>query len=313
MQAANTRIGVARAAFFPIISLTASGGFEATEMTDLFQWSSRAWALGQAGGAALAMPIFDSGRNLSRLDNAWATYEESVDNYRQQVLVAFRDVEDNLTGQNQLAAQSRQQDDAAAAAARTNEVLQTRYDEGAVEFFEVVNTQRDSLAAARAAVRVRGQRFLNSIAIIRALGGGWNEPLAAPIPAEAKAETPAEAKAEAEAPAAAPAETAPQPAGGPPEAETKAVKAPTPAPAKPAAKTSKAKAKAKSTKKATPAKPVTPEPAPQAAPAPAPVQPTRIAPDELYLDEREEQPDSRTDSLSPAQNRRGPTFGTQLN
>ncbi|NBO18921.1 MAG: efflux transporter outer membrane subunit, partial [Proteobacteria bacterium] len=151
MQAANTRIGVARAAFFPLISLTAFGGYEATEMGDLFKWSSRAWALGQAGGAAITMPIFDSGRNLSRLDNAWAAYEESVNNYRQQVLVAFRDVEDSLASQNLLASQSRQQDDAAAAASRTTEVVQTRYDEGAVEFFEVVNAQRDSLAAARTA------------------------------------------------------------------------------------------------------------------------------------------------------------------
>lgn len=308
MQAANTRIGVARTAFFPVISLTASGGYEATEMGELFNWSSRAWALGQQGGAALAMPIFDSGRNLSRLDSAWASYEESVGNYRQQVLVAFRDVEDNLTGQNLLAAQSRQQDDAAAAASRTTEVVQTRYDEGAVEFFEVVNVQRDSLAATRASVRVRGQRFLTSIALVRALGGGWNVPLAAAMPPETQALAPAEGKPETPQPEAAQAEEANEaakPAEKVPEPK-KEVKAKKPAKktsskSKPAARkpASKAKSKGKPARKA--------EPAP---PPPIP-QPKRIAPDELYLkDAPEAAPEP---SLSPAQSRRGPSFGTELN
>ncbi len=202
MESANTRIGVARAAFFPDISLTAMGGFESTQLSNVFKWSSRTWGLGQLGVAAVTMPIFDSGRNLARLDTAHAAYDEAVSNYRQAVLVGFRDVEDNLSNQRLLAGQSQAQDAAAAASARTTEVIQTRYDEGDIDFFEVVNAQRDSLSAERAAVQVRGQRFLTSIALVRALGGGWdfakskamNETAAAPeIPAEAVA-TPAKPK-----------------------------------------------------------------------------------------------------------------------
>ena len=180
MAAANARIGVARTAFFPRLILTASGGFESTELSDLFDWSSRSWALGQLGGSALAMSVFDSGRNLSRLDAAWAAYDEAVANYRAQVLVAFKDVEDNLSEQRLLAEQSRQHDAAAAAAARTTDLSQKRYDEGEVDYFEVVIAQRDSLAAERAAVSVRGQRFTTAVTLIRALGGGWPENLSQP-------------------------------------------------------------------------------------------------------------------------------------
>ena len=183
MEAANRRIGVARAAFFPSLSLTALGGFQSTQLSDLFHWSSRTWALGQAAGSALTMPIFDSGRNLSRLDVSHAAYDEAVANYRQQVLIAFRDVEDNLTNQKMLAEQSQQQNKAAEASAQTTKVTQIRYDAGDVDFFEVVNAQRDSLAAGRAAVQLRGQRFLATVGLIRALGGGWDEAASQPIAA----------------------------------------------------------------------------------------------------------------------------------
>jgi len=182
MAAANARIGVARAAFFPSINLTASGGFESLALSDLFKWSSRTWALGQVAGTAITMPIFDNGYNMGQLDAAHAAYNESLANYREQVLVAFRDVEDSLSGQRLLSEQSIQQDAAAAASTRTMEVVKMRYKEGDTDFFEVVNTQRDSLAAERAAVQIRGQRFTTTIALIRALGGGWDESTIAPSP-----------------------------------------------------------------------------------------------------------------------------------
>ena len=174
MQAANKRIGVARTAFFPSINLTAFGGVQSTELSNLFHWSSRTWALGQTAGNAIAMPIFDSGRNLARLDVAHASYEESLANYRQQVLLAFRDVEDNLAGQRMMSEQSIQQDLAASASARTTKVIQERYHAGDVDFFQVVEAERDSLAAGRAAVQVRGQRFIITVNLIRALGGSWD-------------------------------------------------------------------------------------------------------------------------------------------
>lgn len=176
MAAANARIGVARTAFFPLLVLTASGGYESTSLSDLFLWPNRTWALGQLGGAALSWTIFDSGRNIARVDAADARYREAVANYRQQVLIAFRDVEDTLSGQRLLAEQSRQQDAAAAAARRTTELVWKRYDQGDVNFFEVVDAQRGSLAAERGAIQTRGQRFLAAVALIRALGGGWQEP-----------------------------------------------------------------------------------------------------------------------------------------
>jgi multidrug efflux system outer membrane protein len=172
MASANARIGVARTAFLPQLILTASGGAESLTLGDLFQWSSRTWALGQAGG--LSMTLFDSGRTIARVDAADAAYRESVANYRQQVLVAFRDVEDTLSAQRLLAEQSMKIEEAATAATRATSLIQKRYDEGDVNYFEVVDAQRSSLTAQRAHVQTRGQRFLATVALIRALGGGWD-------------------------------------------------------------------------------------------------------------------------------------------
>lgn len=184
MAAANARIGVARSAFFPNLTLTASGGFESTVLSDLFQWGNRTWALGQLAGSALSMSIFNSGRDLATVDAAHAAYEASVADYRQSVLVAFRDVEDALSGQRLLAEQSVKADAAAQAASRTMELTQKRYDEGDADYFEVVTAQRDALAAGRAAAQTRGQRFAMTIALIRALGGGWDEKTIPPLPPE---------------------------------------------------------------------------------------------------------------------------------
>lgn len=193
MAAANARIGVARAAFFPTISLTANGGYQSTGLSNLFLWSNRTWALGQVAGSAITMPIFDSGRNLARLDFAHAQYDEAVANYRQQVLVAFRDVEDNLTNQHLLADQYIQQNIAAQASQTAEDILQKRYKEGDVDFFQVVQAQRDSLAATRAAIDLRGQRFITTVGLVRALGGGWDDVKAdtatEPAPADVKPET----------------------------------------------------------------------------------------------------------------------------
>ncbi len=175
MEAANTRIGVAKTAFFPRLNLTASAGLASTSLGNVFDWSGRTWALGQVAGNALSLPIFNGGTNSANLRAAKASYEESIATYRQQVLVAFRDVEDNLVGQNLLAKQSIQQDLAAKSASRTTALAQKRYNEGETDYFEVVDSQRVSLAAQRSAVQLRGQRFITTIALIRALGGGWED------------------------------------------------------------------------------------------------------------------------------------------
>lgn len=180
MAAANARVGVARTAFFPRLILTATGGFSANTVGELFQWSTHTWALGQLAGSALSMTLFDSGRNAARLDAAKGAYEEAVGNYRAQVLMAFRDVEDALLDQRLLATQSAELNAAAQAAARATELTYLRYNAGEIAYFEVVDAQRNSLTASRAAVQAYGQRFIATVALIRALGGGWDVPVAAP-------------------------------------------------------------------------------------------------------------------------------------
>lgn len=173
MAAANARIGVARTAFFPRLILSASGALESMTLGDVFDWSGRTWTLGQLAGSALSMTVFDDGRNAGLLKAAEGSYQESLANYRGQVLAAFREVEDNLSAQALEAAQMQKLDEAAAAASRTTAIAQRRYDEGDVAYFEVVDAQRVSLAMQRAAVQVRGQRFTTAVALIRALGGSW--------------------------------------------------------------------------------------------------------------------------------------------
>lgn len=216
MASANARVGVARTAFFPRLILTASGGYESTELSDLFKWGSRTWALGQVAGEALTMSVFDSGRNFARLDIAHAAYDEALANYKQQVLVAFRDVEDNLSEQKLLAEQSAEQDAAAKAATRTTEIIDKRYTQGEVDYFEVITAERDSLAAELTAVQTRGARFTTTITLIRALGGSWDAQTAStPMPSEPVATgAPTPSPEPAPAPAAAP-EPAPAPAPAP--------------------------------------------------------------------------------------------------
>ncbi len=173
VKSANAKIGVARSAFFPSLTLSASGGYSAVAFSDLFNWSGHSWALGQVAGNAFSLPIFHGGRNKANLAASKAAYEESVADYRQQVLMAFRDVEDNLINQQLLTEQSIKQNAAAKAASKTTDFSQKRYHEGEADYFEVVDSQRISLAAERAATQICGQRFLTAIALIRALGGGW--------------------------------------------------------------------------------------------------------------------------------------------
>lgn len=208
MQAANQRIGVARTAFFPILNLTATGGLASTELSDVFKWSGHSWALGQAAGTALTLPIFDNGKNFARLDAAKFSYEEAVANYRQQALTAFREVEDNLSEQRLLSEQFVQQSRAAELSNHAANLIQLRYDHGDVDYFEVVDAQRTALSAERAALQARGQRFAAAVSLIRALGGGWDS--GTPAPAADPSQPAAPAPAPVEKPEAPAATAAPQ-------------------------------------------------------------------------------------------------------
>jgi len=175
LEAANARIGVAKAAFFPQVRLTAIGGFEADELGDVLKWNSRTWILGPFFGPLVSVPILDGGRNRANLKRVRAQYEEAVANYRQQVLVAFGDVEDSLAGLRALDGQARALFEAVDAVRRATRIAQARYDAGAVGYLDVIDAQRTQLDAERQANRVLGAQAQGTVALIRALGGGWGD------------------------------------------------------------------------------------------------------------------------------------------
>lgn len=179
--AANARIGVAKAAFFPSIRLTGQGGFESDELGNLFRWSSRTWFLGPFLGGLVSLPILDGGRNKANLARSKADYEEAVGNYRQQVLLAFGDVEDSLAGLRSLAGQEAANAEALDAITRASKISRLRYDAGAVNFLDVIDAERSRLDIARDSNRIVSARVQGTVALIRALGGGWgDEPVVAP-------------------------------------------------------------------------------------------------------------------------------------
>jgi multidrug efflux system outer membrane protein len=172
LAAANARIGVARAAFFPAISLTGSAGYASGDVDRLFKSDSRLWSI----GPSLYLPIFQGGRNRANLARSRAAWDENVALFRQRVLVAFQEVQDALTATQLLAGQAAAQDRAVAAARRAGALAQTRYDAGYVNYFEVIDAQRTVLAAERASAQLSAQRLVNSVGLIKALGGGWERP-----------------------------------------------------------------------------------------------------------------------------------------
>lgn len=169
MIAANARIGVARSAVFPAIRLTAAGGGESTDLSDVFRWSSRTWVV----GALLSLPVIDGGRNRANIARSRAALEEAVADYRQSVLAAFAEVEDNLAGLRTLAGQAQALDEAVASARRTAELANKLYEAGRSSYLDVLDAQRNLLAVERSAVQLRGARAATTVALIRSLGGGW--------------------------------------------------------------------------------------------------------------------------------------------
>jgi len=170
LAAANARIGVAKAAFFPAISLTGSAGFESADTASLFQADSRIWSI----GPSLYLPIFQGGRNHANLERSRAAYDESVALFRQSVLVAFREVQDALTATRLLTEQSGAQERALRSARRSAVLAQTRYDAGYVSYLDVIDAQRTALATERASAQLAAERLNTSVALIKALGGGWH-------------------------------------------------------------------------------------------------------------------------------------------
>jgi multidrug efflux system outer membrane protein len=169
LAAANARIGVAKAAFFPVLRLTGSGGYVSADVDNLFNWEGRVWSL----GPSLSLPIFAGGRNVANYNRSKSAYDESVARYRQQILVAFGDVENSLAGIHHLGVQFTAQNRAVTNARRAAELAGDRYRAGIVSYLEVVDANREALLAERGRAQLAGQRLAASVQLIKALGGGW--------------------------------------------------------------------------------------------------------------------------------------------
>jgi NodT family efflux transporter outer membrane factor (OMF) lipoprotein len=168
--AANAQIGVAQAAFFPSLTLSATGGFQSSVLSQLFSLPSRYWSL----GADLAQTIFDAGLRRAQTDQAIATYDEKVANYRQTVLGGFQEVEDNLAALRILEQEAAVQDEAVKAARESLAITLNQYRAGTANYLAVVVVQAVALSNERTALGILGRRLTASVALIQALGGGWN-------------------------------------------------------------------------------------------------------------------------------------------
>lgn len=169
--ASNARLGVAKAAWFPDISLTGAAGHASPEIGDLLKWSARAWGI----GALLALPILDGGRREAGVQSAGAERDAAIARYRESILVAIKDVEDQLSALRYLSDQSGAQERAVASATRSTSLSDARYRNGYVSQLDLLDAQRSELANRRQSVQVRSAQYQATVGLVRALGGGWGE------------------------------------------------------------------------------------------------------------------------------------------
>lgn len=181
---ANANIGVARAAFFPTVILSGSGGFNSASLAALFNTPSRVWSL----GAALAQSLFDGGLRKARSAQAVAAYDAAVALYKQTVLSGLQQVEDNLALLRTLDHETGLQDQAVQAAQLAERLVLSQYRAGTASYLAVVTAQTLSLANQRTAVQLQGRQLAASVALVTALGGGWHDTPTAP-PAAPKVAT----------------------------------------------------------------------------------------------------------------------------
>ncbi len=171
VASANAQIGVARAAYFPKLTLNATGGLESTKTSNLFSGSSLYWSL----GPQISAPIFEGGRLVAETARVKAVYEEQAADYRNTVLTAYQDVEDNLIALRRLQEES----DTDAAAVRATGVAlkqaQDRYRAGIVTYLEVSTAETAALQAQVQATSIQARRMSASVLLIKALGGGWDQ------------------------------------------------------------------------------------------------------------------------------------------
>jgi NodT family efflux transporter outer membrane factor (OMF) lipoprotein len=169
VASANAQVGLARTAYYPLVNIMATGGLESGSITTLFQGPSVLWS----AGASAAVTIFDVGRRRALNDEAKAGYDSSVAFYRQTVLSAFQQVEDNLASLRVLEQEAGVQATAVQAAQQSLALSNTRYDGGVTSYLEVITAQNAALADEVTAVNILGRRLASAVLLIQALGGGW--------------------------------------------------------------------------------------------------------------------------------------------
>lgn len=171
MAAANAQIGVARAAWFPTVRLSATGGLESSSISNWLTWPSRFWSV----GPAVSQTLFDGGVRSAQSEQARAAYDATVAAYRQTVLTSFQEVEDNLAALRILDTEASVQDEAVRAAQQTTNVVTNQYRAGIVGYLNVISAQTTELANRKTALSILGRRMVASVQLVKALGGGWKE------------------------------------------------------------------------------------------------------------------------------------------
>jgi NodT family efflux transporter outer membrane factor (OMF) lipoprotein len=170
MAAANEQIGIAQAAFYPTLNLSAIAGLQGTSALNWFTWPSRFWAV----GPTFSETLFDAGRRRATKTIASANYDGAVANYRQTTLTAFQQVEDNLAALRILEVEAQHQHDSTASAEQTLDLSQTRYDGGVDTYLQVITWQTAALNNERNDIDIMRRRMEASVVLIKALGGGWD-------------------------------------------------------------------------------------------------------------------------------------------
>jgi len=178
LAAASEGIGIAKAAYFPAIQLTGTAGTESVALKDVLNWENRMWSI----GPNVSLPLFAGGRNRAGVQQAQAAYREAMAEYRSQILVAFRDVENGLVGLGLLHEQFAAQTRAVEAARKSAALSRLRYQEGLASYFEVVQADRTALETELSAHDLNGQRMATTVFLIKALGGGWQADTATAAP-----------------------------------------------------------------------------------------------------------------------------------
>jgi NodT family efflux transporter outer membrane factor (OMF) lipoprotein len=170
VAAANEQIGIAKAAFYPSLSLSAGAGLETTVIGDLFTWPSRFWSV----GPQLAEILFEAGKRRAQVRLTEAAYDATVANYRQTVLTAFQQVEDSLAQLRILSEEGVIADRAVKAAQQSLDISTDQYRGGLANYLQVITAQTSLLQNQRSVVDILTRRMAASVSLIQALGGGWD-------------------------------------------------------------------------------------------------------------------------------------------